>query len=498
MNSFAIGTAGLAIADRMPDIRRSAVPQVASDSKAVAPTFSPPSPPRPNAAADQAPTPFASLLDDSTAPDPAPAPAPPPPQNSADAGPRSDARAADAKLEPAKSAPAKSTQAKPADDKSKTANSKPANGDAADADAKAAAKAAAKAGSGTTSASGDGKAASEKSADDGTDKTKPSHAKSDDAAKTDATAGAQPGLVADANPIAATIPTAADAAVVQVPTVKDASIAAVATAAVALPDLAMLKAAASQANDGKAKGVGKDAAKDAAATGTDDAKPASAKDAAASGEAKPQAADGAGKDAIVHAHADTPAHQDLPGVSTGSADASAAAAKAAATAQAATQTTPATQTAAVTPAAAPVAPQAAAVPLSGIAVEIATNAASGKSSFAIRLDPPELGRIDVRLDVDRDGKVTSRLTVDRADTLNLLQKDSANLERALQDAGLKTADNGLQFSLRDQSNSGQQNNTPAPSTAQPVADDTPLATVDVSQSSYYRLAGTGSGLDIRI
>ena len=34
---------------------------------------------------------------------------------------------------------------------------------------------------------------------------------------------------------------------------------------------------------------------------------------------------------------------------------------------------------------------------------------AGIKRFEIRLDPPELGRIDVRLDVDRDGKVTSHL-----------------------------------------------------------------------------------------
>jgi flagellar hook-length control protein FliK len=73
---------------------------------------------------------------------------------------------------------------------------------------------------------------------------------------------------------------------------------------------------------------------------------------------------------------------------------------------------------------------------------------AGKNRFEIRLDPPELGRIEVRLDVDRDGNVTSRLTVERVETLDLLRRDAAGLERALQDGGLKTTDNGLQFSLR--------------------------------------------------
>jgi len=62
----------------------------------------------------------------------------------------------------------------------------------------------------------------------------------------------------------------------------------------------------------------------------------------------------------------------------------------------------------------------AAVPLSGLAMEIAASAKSGKSRFEIRLDPADLGRIDVRIDVDRNGQVTSHLTVERPETLSLL------------------------------------------------------------------------------
>jgi flagellar hook-length control protein FliK len=139
-------------------------------------------------------------------------------------------------------------------------------------------------------------------------------------------------------------------------------------------------------------------------------------------------------------------------------------------------------------------PQSAAIPLSGVAIEIAGKALAGKNRFEIRLDPPELGRIDVRLDVDRDGNVTSRLTVDRPDTLDLLRRDAAGLERALQDAGLKTANNGLQFSLRDQSMNEQQAGTPGAAVL--VANDESLPSIDVIPR--YRLAGQGSGLDIRV
>jgi chemotaxis protein MotD len=164
-----------------------------------------------------------------------------------------------------------------------------------------------------------------------------------------------------------------------------------------------------------------------------------------------------------------------------------------------------TETARTTPAAAApataaaqaAAQQAAPIPLAGLAVEIAGKAIAGKNRFEIRLDPPELGRIEVRLDVDRDGNVTSRLTVDRADTFDLLRRDAAGLERALQDAGLKTADNGLQFSLRDQSMSQQQTNGGS-DVARIVVQDETLPSADVIPQNYGRLAGQGGGLDIRV
>jgi chemotaxis protein MotD len=89
-------------------------------------------------------------------------------------------------------------------------------------------------------------------------------------------------------------------------------------------------------------------------------------------------------------------------------------------------------------------------PLTGnaLAVEIISRMRDGQRRFDIRLDPPELGRIEVRLDVDRHGQVTTRLTVDRPETLELMQREARGLERALQQAGLKTDEGGLQFSLR--------------------------------------------------
>jgi flagellar hook-length control protein FliK len=160
---------------------------------------------------------------------------------------------------------------------------------------------------------------------------------------------------------------------------------------------------------------------------------------------------------------------------------------------------PANPTAPAAPAAQPgLAAPAAAVPIAGVAIEIASMAQAGKNHFEIRLDPPELGRIEVRLDVDRDGHATTRLIADRSDTLDLLRRDATGLERALQDAGLKTTDNGLQFSLRDQTMNNEQSATPAPSSAQLIIQDNTLSINDMTQRNYSRLAGLRGGIDIRV
>jgi flagellar hook-length control protein FliK len=136
-----------------------------------------------------------------------------------------------------------------------------------------------------------------------------------------------------------------------------------------------------------------------------------------------------------------------------------------------------------------------AVPVAGIAVEIAAQAKAGGRRFEIRLDPPELGRIDVRLEVDKNGQVTSHLRVDRVETLDMLRRDSANLERALQDAGLKTSDNTLNFSLRDQSFRQPQGQSASPSTQYLAADET-VPEIGGAQVSAW--AARLGGIDIRV
>jgi chemotaxis protein MotD len=140
-----------------------------------------------------------------------------------------------------------------------------------------------------------------------------------------------------------------------------------------------------------------------------------------------------------------------------------------------------------------------AVPIAALALEIAGRAQAGVSRFEIRLDPPELGRIEVRLDVDRDGQVTSRLIADRTETLDLLRRDAGEIERALQQAGLKTTDNALQFTLRDQSFSGGNQNAGSQAAAvRLLVPDPDLPAGEPAATGYGRSLLLGAGIDIRV
>jgi flagellar hook-length control protein FliK len=94
-------------------------------------------------------------------------------------------------------------------------------------------------------------------------------------------------------------------------------------------------------------------------------------------------------------------------------------------------------------------PESAPTSLSALPIEIGFRALEGTKRFDIRLDPAELGRVDVSLSFDKDGEVTAKLTVDRVETLHLLQRDAKTLERAFDQAGLRTSDAGVQISLSD-------------------------------------------------
>lgn len=141
-------------------------------------------------------------------------------------------------------------------------------------------------------------------------------------------------------------------------------------------------------------------------------------------------------------------------------------------------------------------------PLHVVPIEIGLKALSGARQFDIRLDPAELGRVDVNLSISDDGSVSAKLVVDRVETLHLLQRDARTLERAFEQAGLKPSDAGVDISLRDQSDQSafrqrqqEEGGRQPRSTPREAGADEPVVSVD--PAPVRRLVRLG-GVDLSI
>ena len=83
----------------------------------------------------------------------------------------------------------------------------------------------------------------------------------------------------------------------------------------------------------------------------------------------------------------------------------------------------------------------------------------------------------------------------------MLRQDAPQLQRALDDAGLKTGSNGLSFSLRDQNSSGQNNgnaNDNGSNARRLIITDEDALPAATAGRSYGRMLGSSSGVDIRV
>lgn len=86
-----------------------------------------------------------------------------------------------------------------------------------------------------------------------------------------------------------------------------------------------------------------------------------------------------------------------------------------------------------------------------IAVQMARNKADGNNQFTIRLTPESMGTITVKLNIANNANLTAQLMVEKPETLALLQKDMAGLEKALKAQGFSTGDGDLTIALKTSS-----------------------------------------------
>ena len=92
-----------------------------------------------------------------------------------------------------------------------------------------------------------------------------------------------------------------------------------------------------------------------------------------------------------------------------------------------------------------------------VSVKIAKAVQSGSDRITIRLNPAELGRVDVKLELAADGRTTAVVTADNRETLDLLRRDSSDLQKALEEGGLQLSDNDLNFNLRGEESETAEN-----------------------------------------
>ncbi len=137
-----------------------------------------------------------------------------------------------------------------------------------------------------------------------------------------------------------------------------------------------------------------------------------------------------------------------------------------------------------------------------MAAQIAQRFNDGGRVFDIRLDPPELGRVEVRLEVGKDNSVRAVLAAERTETLAELQRSARDLERALTEAGLDVGEDALSFSLTDDSafseDAGDEAVPETPVFMTSEADIDALAAPLGPISTYGFLLTRAEGLDVSV
>lgn len=81
-------------------------------------------------------------------------------------------------------------------------------------------------------------------------------------------------------------------------------------------------------------------------------------------------------------------------------------------------------------------------------VEIARRIKEGKQEIMLRLDPAEMGRVEVRMSFDGDGRLRAVVSADNPAALDILRRDAGDLTRSLSDSGLRTDAQSFKFDAR--------------------------------------------------
>ena len=88
-------------------------------------------------------------------------------------------------------------------------------------------------------------------------------------------------------------------------------------------------------------------------------------------------------------------------------------------------------------------------------VEIARRVTLGREELVVRLDPERMGRIEVRMAFDDNGTLRATVQADSPAALELLRRDSGDLTRSLNDAGVRADSQSFKFDGRSPGDGNQ-------------------------------------------
>lgn len=117
-------------------------------------------------------------------------------------------------------------------------------------------------------------------------------------------------------------------------------------------------------------------------------------------------------------------------------------------------------------------------------VEIARRIKEGKQEIMLRLDPAEMGRVEVRMSFDGDGRLRAVVSADNPAALDILRRDAGDLTRSLSDSGLRTDAQSFKFDARGgeqgqqpwhrQQEAGSDHRAKSDASAFPTVEDEPI------------------------
>lgn len=90
-----------------------------------------------------------------------------------------------------------------------------------------------------------------------------------------------------------------------------------------------------------------------------------------------------------------------------------------------------------------------------VKVNITKSAVKGADKIDIQLKPEDLGHIQIKMQI-KDGKVQAHIVASRPETMDILQKEVQNLEKAFNDAGFETDEGSLTFSFSEGNQAGHE------------------------------------------